>query len=124
MIALLSVFAAGAAGATCRYLLDGAVQERWDGAFPMGTFVVNVLGSFGLGLIVGIADGHTRFPDELTVGGGVGFLGAFTTFSTLSWESLRLLREGSSRYATMNLLGSTLAGLASAAAGLFLGSLP
>jgi CrcB protein len=122
MTTLLAVFVAGAAGAACRYLLDGAVQDRWDGAFPMGTFAVNMTGSFALGLIAGLATAHVGAPAPIRVGGGTGFVGAFTTFSTMSWESMRLLREGAPRYALGNLLGSTAAGLLFAAGGLFLGS--
>jgi CrcB protein len=119
---LLTVFVAGAAGAVCRYLLDGFVQERWDGPFPMGTFTVNILGAFLLGTLTGFVTAHTSVPQVVRVGLGTGFIGAFTTFSTLAYESLRLLREGAPRYAAANLLGSTVAGLLVASAGLLLGS--
>jgi CrcB protein len=120
---LLAVFVAGAGGAASRYLLDGIVQDRWTGAFPMGTFVVNMAGSFALGVVAGFATAHADAPAAIRVAGGTGFVGAFTTFSTLAWESMRLLREGATRHALGNLLGSTAAGLALAGAGLFLGSL-
>ena len=55
---LVTVFVAGAAGAVCRYLLDGLVQERWAGAFPMGTFAVNILGAFLLGVLTGAVTAH------------------------------------------------------------------
>lgn len=122
MTTLAAVFVAGAAGAVCRYLLDGFVQERWDGAFPMGTFVVNMLGAFLLGILTGFVTAHSSTSPAIRVGVGVGFIGAFTTFSTLAYESLRLLREGSPRYATTNLLGSTIVGLLVASIGLSLGS--
>jgi CrcB protein len=119
---LVAVFVAGAAGATCRYLLDGAVQERWDGTFPMGTFVVNMTGALLLGFVAGYVSGHADVPAAVGVAGGSGFVGAFTTFSTLTWESLRLMREGAARYAAVNLVGSTVTGLLMAAVGMHLGS--
>jgi CrcB protein len=120
--AVAGVFVAGAAGAAARYVLDGALQERWDGAFPIGTFVVNVVGAFLLGSIVGVATARSPAPDALLETAGVGFVGSFTTFSTLAFESLRLLREGSARLAFVNLAGSVVAGLAAASLGLALGA--
>jgi len=122
MTTLIAVFVAGAAGAVCRYLLDGAVQERWEGAFPMGTFVVNLSGALTLGIVAGFVATHADVPTSIRVVGGTGFVGAFTTFSTLSWESLRLQREGAPRYAAINIVGSTTAGLILASCGWFLGS--
>ena len=122
MTLLLAVFLAGAAGAVCRYLLDGAVQARWDGAFPAGTFVVNLTGAFGLGIVTGFVTQHTAAPALIKVGIGTGLIGAFTTFSTLAYESLRLLREGAARYGLLNLVGSTAAGLLLAVVGLAIGA--
>lgn len=122
MTMLLTVFVAGAAGAVCRYLLDGFVQERWDGPFPLGTFVVNLTGAFLLGAVAGFVTAHTSAPAVIKVGVGTGLIGAFTTFSTLTYESLRLLREGAPRYGAVNVLGSTAAGMVLAALGLFVGS--
>ncbi len=116
----LGVAVAGAAGAVCRYLLDGAVQERWGGPFPMGTLVVNVVGSLLLGTLVGLAE---RGPG---LGGleavlGAGFAGGFTTFSTLMFETAVLLRDGARRYAAANLAANLLGGLAALVLGLALG---
>ncbi|MGZ4149063.1 MAG: fluoride efflux transporter CrcB [Actinomycetota bacterium] len=122
MTLLLTVFVAGAGGAACRYLLDGAVQARWDGAFPVGTLVVNLTGALLLGIVTGFVTQHTTAPAVIKVGIGTGFIGAFTTFSTLAYESLRLLREGAPRYGVLNLVGSTAAGLLVAAVGLALGA--
>jgi CrcB protein len=118
---LLTVFAAGAAGTVCRYLLDGFVQERWDGAFPAGTLAVNLVGACLLGVVTGFVTQHASAPAVIKVGIGTGLIGAFTTFSTLAFESLRLLREGAPRYGLLNLVGSTAAGLLLAAAGLAIG---
>jgi CrcB protein len=115
------VFCAGGVGAALRYLLDGFVQERWNGAFPMGTATVNLLGALLLGLLTGFATAHASLSPSMRSVVGTGLLGAFTTFSTLTYESLRLLREGARRYAVTNLLGTTALGMGLAAIGLALG---
>ena len=107
----------GAVGAPARYLLDGFVQDRVTGVFPWGTFVVNVSGSLILGVVTGLALYHGLGPLPKTVL-AVGFCGAYTTFSTFSYETVRLLEEGSVGLAAGNALGSVAAGLAAAALGL------
>jgi fluoride exporter len=107
----------GALGAPARYLLDGFVQDRVRGVFPWGTFVVNVTGSLILGVVTGLALYHGLGPLPKTVL-AVGFCGAYTTFSTFSYETVRLLEEGSLGFAAGNALGSVAAGLAAAALGL------
>lgn len=115
------VFIAGAAGAALRYLVDGLVQERWGGSFPLGTFAVNISGALALGLITGFLLEHPAAPSVVRVAAGVGFVGSYTTFSTLMFESFRALREGAWRIAAVNTLGSTACGVALAAVGLRLG---
>ena len=110
---------AGAVGAPCRYLLDGYVQDRSEGAFPWGTFVVNMTGSLLLGLITGAALYHA-FPGTPKVWLGTGFCGAYTTFSTFTFEAVRLLEEGDMSDALSNVGASVLAGTLCAAAGLAL----
>lgn len=117
----VGVVLAGGLGALVRYLVDGAVQERWDGAFPLGTFIVNLSGSLVLGVVVGVFLAHTSWPDSARLVAGTGFIGAYTTFSTFTFESFRLLREGARAYAVANLAGSLVAGFLAAAAGLWLG---
>lgn len=114
-----SLFLAGALGAPARYLLDGFVQSRAQRVFPWGTFVVNVSGSFVLGIVTGWALYH-GLDDLPRAAIGTGFCGAFTTFSTFSYESIRLLEEGSVLASTLNVLGSVAAGLLAAGAGLAL----
>lgn len=116
MTTLLLVGAAAAAGAVARYLLDRAVQTRHGRPFPWGTWVVNVSGSLLLGLLAGLAG-----PGLLLTVTGVGFLGAYTTFSTFAVETLRLAEDGAAWAAAANVVGSVVAGLAAAAAGLALG---
>lgn len=102
MTALL--VACGAAfGAPARYLLDRAVQRRHDGAFPWGTFCVNVLGSALLGVVAARA-GH-----DAAALAGTGFCGAFTTYSTFAVETVRL---GTTRLAAAYVVASVVIGLA------------
>lgn len=116
---LVGLLAAGAAGAPARYLLDGLVQDHTAGAFPWGTFVVNVTGSLLLGIITGAALYHA-LPNTPKVWLGTGFCGAYTTFSTFTFETIRLLEEGAISDAFRNAVASLLAGTAAAAAGLAL----
>ena len=105
---------AGAAGAVARYLLDRAVAERGRGAFPRGTLVVNVTGSLLLGVITGLAL-HHGLSKSAKIVLGTGFCGAYTTFSTFTFETVRLVEEGALAEAFRNAAG-TLAGCAAAAA--------
>ena len=104
--AWIGVAAFGALGAYARFLVAGAVTSRRPSDFPFGTFVVNLIGGFLLGLLTGLA----VHGDALLIF-GTGFLGAFTTFSTWMVESQRLGEDG--EWATMwrYLLGSMIAGL-------------
>ena len=92
MTLALTVGLAGAAGALARYLLDGAVQDRTAGVFPFGTLAVNVVGSLILGFLAGYVLGHTGGRTTKAVV-GTGFCGALTTWSTASWETVRLVEE-------------------------------
>ncbi len=113
---------AGALGAPVRYLLDGYVQDRREGVFPFGTFVINVSGSFLLGLLVGFALYHA-FPATPEIVLGTGFCGAYTTFSTFTYETVQLAEERAFGVALRNVLGSVVAPALAAAAGLALAAL-
>jgi CrcB protein len=78
----LAIAAAGAFGAASRHLLESFVNRRWGDVFPWGTFVVNVSGSFVLGALVGLFSHRLGVPLWLQAAATVGFLGAYTTFST------------------------------------------
>jgi fluoride exporter len=113
---------AAAVGAPARYLLDGLVHDATGGEFPWGTCVINVSGSFLLGILSGLALYH-GFPDDAKVVLGTGFCGAYTTFSTFSFETIRLVEGGDGRAAIRNIVVNTGGGLLAAAAGLALAAL-
>jgi len=114
--------AAAAAGAVLRYLLDVMVADRTEGAFPWGTFVVNVTGSLLSGMLTGLALYHA-FPATPRVVLVTGFCGAYTTFSTFTFETVRLIEEGAVAEAALNVGATVLAGVVAAGAGLALRSL-
>jgi fluoride exporter len=121
--ALLALVAlAGGLGAVARFLLDTAVRSRIGTAFPAGTVLINLTGSLLLGLVVGLADGGA-VPDALRVVVGTGFLGGYTTFSTASYETVRLAQQRRYRAALVNGLGMLVLALAAAGLGLWLGQL-
>ncbi|MFJ4672008.1 fluoride efflux transporter CrcB [Kitasatospora purpeofusca] len=112
----LLVVLGAAVGAPLRYLTDRAVQSRHDSVFPWGTFAVNVVGCLVLGLVTGaVAAGAASSQVQLLL--GTGLCGALTTYSTFSYETLRLVEGGAGRYALVNVLGSVAAGLAAVYAG-------
>ncbi len=113
---------AGALGAPVRYLVDRFVQGRTQGVFPLGTFVINVSGSFLLGIIAGMALYHA-FPDTPAAILGSGFCGAYTTFSTFTYETLALAEEGAYRAMFSNVLLSSIVPALAAGAGLALAAL-
>lgn len=124
MSRLLAVAAGGALGAMSRYLASGWVARLApDSAFPWGTLAVNVLGSFCLGLLMGAgSEGRWLLSPTLRTFLGIGFLGAFTTFSTFSYETIEALRIGDHRVALGNVALSVASGLLACWLGLEMGS--
>ena len=120
---LVLVAVGGAAGAVARYVLDGWVLERTSGELPWGTFAVNVSGAFVLGLLFALAIERDVLPADVRGPLMIGFLGAYTTFSTLMLESWRLWEDGAVALALGNLVGSVAAGMVAVVAGLALGRL-
>ena len=119
-MSLLLVITGAAVGAPLRYLSDRAIQSRHDTVFPWGTFTVNVVGSLILGLITGaVAAGGASPQVQLAV--GTGFCGALTTYSTFSYETLRLLEDDARLFAAANVVASIVAGLGSAFLGVAIG---
>jgi CrcB protein len=105
-----------------RYLIDGAISDRHGAGFPFGTFAVNVSGSLLLGALTGLGLYH-GFPTAPKIVLGTGFCGAFTTFSTFSFETVRLVEEGASGAALCNLVATATTCAAAAALGLALAAL-
>jgi CrcB protein len=112
-VTVLLVALGGMLGAPARYLTDRFVQSRHDSVLPWGTLIVNVAGSALLGFLIG-AQAHLGMPPSMTTLAGVGFCGGLTTFSTLGYETLRLLEDGAIGAAGLNMLGSLAVGLAAA----------
>jgi len=110
---IATMIIAGAIGAVSRYVVDDLVKTRFAGRFPWGTVVINVTGSFVLGVVTGLAlyHGLGLLPKTAI---GVGFCGAYTTFSTFSYETIQLVETGAIGPAVGNALGSVVLGLAAA----------
>ncbi len=101
----------GATGAVTRFLLSTWVNNKFEALFPWGTFFVNITGCFLLGFIYILGIETLLLPPNLRTFLTVGFLGAFTTFSTYNLETISLLKSGEVKLAIFNGLGSLLAGL-------------
>lgn len=110
MTRLLLVIAGGLIGAPLRYIADRAVQARHDSLFPWGTFSVNVVGSLILGFLVGAS---SVLPHNVQLLVGTGFCGALTTYSTFSYETIRLYEDRARFLAVANVTASIVAGLGS-----------
>jgi CrcB protein len=117
---LVAVAVGGLLGAPARVLVDGAVTARRSSARPWGTIVVNVTGSLVLGVLAGLSISH-HLPITVGAAVGDGFCGAYTTFSTFSFETVRLVEAGDLVGAAANIGVSLVAGLAAAGAGLAIG---
>jgi CrcB protein len=113
---------AGSAGAVARFMLDGAVRDHYAGDLPLGTMLINVTGSLVLGLLVGLVAFDGASTLWVTVA-GTGFCGGYTTFSTASFETVRLIQERSYRVAVVNGGGTLVLGVGAAALGMALSQL-
>jgi CrcB protein len=120
---LLLVGVGGFFGAIARYLLDGWVSRATGGTFPFGTLVINLSGSFLLGLLFALAVERAALPSDIRAPVLIGFIGAYTTFSTLMLESWRQFEDGALVAAALNIGGSVVLGLAAVFVGLAVGRL-
>ena len=102
--ATIALFCAG--GGLMRYYLSGGGYNLLGRAFPYGTFAVNIIGAYMIGLIMELGLRSTLIPDTLRLGLTVGFLGGLTTFSTFSYETFSLLEDGQFMVAFVNVLAS------------------
>jgi CrcB protein len=110
---------AGAGGALARFEVDGAIKLRWSTAFPWPTFLINVSGSLLFGILSGLVLFHGASGD-LRLIAGTGFCGGYTTFSTASFETVRLIQERKYWIAAFATLGTITLTLAAAALGVAL----
>jgi fluoride exporter len=118
---LVLIALGGAAGAVARYLVDTTVAQRTAGAFPWGTLVVNLSGSLVLGILFAWTVERGVLPPSVRGPLMVGFIGAYTTFSTLMLESWRLAEDGATGLALANVIGSSVLGIVAVFVGLSLG---
>lgn len=116
---LLAVAAGGGAGAALRFVLDGLINTGRQFRLPVGTLIINISGSLLLGLTVGTAAHLGAIPVAVL---GTGVMGGYTTFSTASFETVRLARNGRINAAAVNGLGMLVIAVAAAAAGIAAGS--
>ncbi len=112
----LYLIVGGSLGTLARYYLTGRVDDLF-GPSGLGVFVVNILGSFVIGLFLTLSEDRFMWPSEFRVLVAVGFLGAFTTFSTLTWETVQMLEVRNVAGAGLNMVGSLVCGLAAVYAG-------
>jgi len=121
-LTILFLGLAGGLGAGTRFVVDGLVRSRLRTALPVGTIAINITGSFLLGLVAGAVIVHAA-PVELQAIAGTGFLGGYTTFSTASFETVRLIQSRRTGFALLNSVGTAAAAVGAAAAGVALASL-
>ena len=117
----LLVVVAGGLGAGVRFVVDGLIRSRVRTTLPWATTIINVSGSFALGLVIG-ATVSNFLPPELAVVLGTGFLGGYTTFSTASFETVHLIRHRRVAAALVSGVLMLLLSVAAAALGLWAGS--
>ena len=116
---LIAIF--GAIGALSRWKISEYCTRLGPDNFPFGTFTVNIIGSFLLGILMSITV-HETIPETWRIPLSVGFLGSFTTFSTFSVETISLLQQGHGRLALLNIGAQLGIGLLAAAGGLTIGT--
>ncbi|MFA4992353.1 MAG: fluoride efflux transporter CrcB [Candidatus Omnitrophota bacterium] len=123
MIKLINLIIGGAAGTIARYFLAGAVYRIMGTSFPYGTLIVNISGCFILGFLVSLSDKKFMFSPDARLLLMIGFCGAFTTFSTLIFETDNLVRSGQAIRASVNIFASVILGFVLFRAGTFIGEL-
>jgi fluoride exporter len=122
MRTVVAIGVAGSFGAVVRYGVEGFVSERTNGSFPWGTFVVNISGSIILGLLFALLiEGRVIMAPWLRTAATVGLIGAYTTFSTLSLETFRMIEDGAYLAAGFNAFGSLALGLVAVWVGIVAG---
>lgn len=118
---IAAVVAGAGIGGGLRYAVGGWIAERWGASFPWGTFAVNISGAFVLGVVMALSVERSLLPPAWRLFLGVGILGGYTTFSTLSYESIALVQRGLYAQGALNMFGSAAAGLVAVFAGIVVG---
>ena len=118
---ILWVGLGGFLGAIARYLLASAIVERWGGIFPWGILIVNLTGSFILGFFMAFAQSRSWIQPNFRLLFAVGIVGGYTTFSTFTYDSVRLALDGKLLLATTNVSASVLLGCLAVMAGIIVG---
>jgi CrcB protein len=108
-------------GANARYWFGDWAAQKWGTAFPAGTLIINLTGSFLLGLFMTLATERFMIDPRWRLFFAVGFLGAYTTFSTYTYESFNLLSKGQWIPGLLNLLGSSVLGVLAVGLGVYIG---
>lgn len=121
MAPLLLIGLGGFAGAVARYVIDVRIASATGGAYPWGTLVINLSGSFVIGLLFALIIERSALPAEWRGPLMIGFLGSYTTFSTLALESWRMIEDGAWLAGGGNLLGSVVFGMLAVIGGVALG---
>jgi fluoride exporter len=122
LVALLWVGLGGFLGSIARYLLSGWAAARWGVIFPWSTFIINISGSFILGFFLAFAQERPWVHPQARLLFAIGFVGAYTTFSTYTYESIRLMMNGQFALAAAYIVGSVVFGLVAVFAGVALGN--
>jgi len=118
------IISAGAVlGANARFFISDWAARRFGAGFPYGTFIINLTGSLLIGIFLTLATERLALDPRWRLFITIGFLGAFTTFSTYAYESFTLMYTGEWLAGLLNLLGSTVLGVAAVGAGIYLGKL-
>ena len=121
-MSLLLIAVGGALGAISRYYLDTAVT-RLVGPTVLGIFLVNLTGSFLLGVFISATETHITWQHNGRLFAAIGFLGSYTTFSALTVATVELVQDGDLTRAALNIGGSVIVGLTAALLGLYFGKL-
>jgi CrcB protein len=118
-MAFFLVFVGGGLGALLRYLMSLGVGSVWDGAFPLGTFLINLIGCFLIGALAGLSE-RVPVDPQLRLFLQTGILGGYTTFSSFGLETVQLVQKGQGGIAALYVIGSNVLGLGLAFAGYWL----
>lgn len=118
---ILLISAGAVLGANARYWLGDWISQKWGPTFPVGTLLINVTGSLVIGFFMTIATERLMLDPRWRLFFSIGFLGAYTTFSTYAYESLSLILKGQWISGTINLIGSAVLGIVAALLGVYIG---